>query len=91
MTNSLQLALLGAAAGAAGTTALNFLTYVDIAVRGRPASSAPEKTVETLSDKTGISIPGEEDAEENRVAGLRPLTGPGFRSSWARDHAEQGG
>ena len=75
MTNSVQLALLGAAAGAAGTTALNFLTYVDMAVRGRPASSTPEKTVETLSDKTGIPIPGDEDAEENRVAGLGPLTG----------------
>lgn len=75
MNQSLQLALFGAAAGAAGTTALNFLSYVDMAVRGRPASSTPEKTVETLSEKTGIPIPGDEDAEQNRVAGLGPLTG----------------
>ena len=75
MTHALQLALLGAAAGAAGTTALNALSYVDMAVRGRPASSTPEKTVEALSDKTGIPVPGDEDAEQNRVAGLGPLTG----------------
>ena len=53
MTNSLQLALLGAAAGAAGTTALNFLTYVDMAVRGRPASSTPEKTVRDAVGQDG--------------------------------------
>lgn len=75
MNQSVQLALLGAAAGAAGTTALNFLSYVDMAVRGRPASSTPERTVQTLSDRTGIPIPGDEDAEKNRVAGLGPLTG----------------
>lgn len=75
MTSPLRLALLGAAAGAAGTTALNGVTYVDMAVRGRPSSSTPEKTVETLSDKSGIPIPGEGDAEENRVSGLGPLTG----------------
>ena len=37
--------LRGAAAGAAGTTALNVVTYLDMAVRGRPASSTPERTV----------------------------------------------
>ncbi len=31
--------LLGAAAGAAGTTALDAVTYLDMALRGRPASS----------------------------------------------------
>ena len=75
MTNVLQLALLGAAAGAAGTTALNAVSYVDMAVRGRPTSSTPEKTVEALSDKTGIPVPGEGEAEQNRVSGLGPLTG----------------
>ena len=75
MTNRLQLALLGAAAGAAGTTALNAVTYVDMAVRGRPASSTPERTVEALSDKTGIPVPGEGEAQDDRVSGLGPLTG----------------
>ncbi len=48
MDNAQHLVLLGAAAGAAGATALNALTYVDMAVRGRPASSTPETTVERL-------------------------------------------
>ncbi|MCP9968874.1 hypothetical protein LUX57_29935 [Actinomadura madurae] len=40
----------GLAAGAAGTTALNLVTYLDMAVRGRPASSTPEQSVERLAD-----------------------------------------
>lgn len=65
----------GVAAGAAGTTALNAVTYLDMAVRGRPTSSAPEDTVEALAEKSGLSIPGDEDTRPNRVAGLGPLTG----------------
>ena len=38
--------LRGAAAGAAGTTALNVVTYLDMAIRGRPASDTPERSVE---------------------------------------------
>jgi hypothetical protein len=53
----LHLALLGAATGAAGTTALNAVTYLDMAVRGRPSSSTPEKTMEALSEKTHMAIP----------------------------------
>lgn len=67
--------LAGAAAGAAGTTALNALTYVDMAVRGRPASSTPEKTVEKASDLTGVPVPGDDSAHDNRVSGLGALTG----------------
>lgn len=74
-TSAVQLAVLGAAAGAAGTTALNAVTYLDMAVRGRPTSSTPEDTVEALSEKTRIPVPGEGDAHDNRVAGLGPLTG----------------
>ena len=75
MNHALHLALLGAAAGAAGTTALNLLTYVDMAVRGRPASSTPETTVERLSEATDVPIPGDEETRENRISGLGPLTG----------------
>jgi hypothetical protein len=70
-----QLVLAGAAAGAAGTTALNAVTYLDMAIRGRPTSSTPEATVEALSDKTHVPVPGEGDVHDNRVAGLGPLTG----------------
>jgi hypothetical protein len=67
--------LAGAAAGAAGTTALNAVTYLDMAVRARPASSTPEQTVEKLSERTGIPVPGSEEEHANRLAGLGPLTG----------------
>lgn len=65
----------GAAAGAAGTTALNVVTYLDMAVRGRPASSTPEDTVVKLADKVGVAVPGDDDVRANRLAGLGPLSG----------------
>ena len=58
--------LAGAAAGAAGTTALNAATYVDMALRGRPASSTPERSVEAITDRAGLSVPGD-GAERRRV------------------------
>jgi hypothetical protein len=67
--------LRGAAAGAAGTTALNAVTYLDMAGRGRGASSTPELTVEKLAEKAHLSIPGDEETRQNRVQGLGPLTG----------------
>ena len=68
-------ALRGAAAGAAGTTVLNTVTYLDMVLRGRGVSSTPEKTVEVLADKAHVPIPGEGETRDNRVAGLGPLTG----------------
>lgn len=71
----LKFLLKGAAAGAAGTTALNATTYLDMAVRGRPTSSTPEDTVEKLADLAHVSIPGQGEERDNRVAGLGPLSG----------------
>lgn len=68
-------ALRGAAAGAAGSTALNAVTYLDMTVRGRPASSTPERTVEKLAEKAHVPIPGEGDTRQNRLQGLGPITG----------------
>jgi len=68
-------ALRGAAAGAAGTTALNAVTYLDMVLRGRGTSSTPEDTVEKLSDKIHVPVPGEGDERVNRVSGLGALTG----------------
>ena len=65
----------GALAGAAGTTALNAVTYVDMVVRARPSSSTPEDTVTRVAEVTGARIPGDEDSRGNRVSGLGPLTG----------------
>ncbi|MEV1012004.1 hypothetical protein [Streptomyces sp. NPDC049881] len=66
---------LGAAAGAAGTTALNAVTYADMALRGRPASSTPETTVERMADLAHVSVPGDDAARGNRLTGLGALTG----------------
>jgi hypothetical protein len=63
-------------AGAAGTTALNVVTYLDMAVRGRPASSTPEQSVDMMTDAAGVDL-GEGDAAENRKAGLGPMLGLG--------------
>lgn len=65
----------GALAGAAGSTALNAATYLDMAARGRPASSTPEDTVQALAGKAGTDIPGDEETRQNRLSGLGPLLG----------------
>ncbi|HYJ75695.1 MAG TPA: hypothetical protein VEV65_08850 [Kineosporiaceae bacterium] len=75
MTSIVATALRGAAAGAAGTTALNAVTYLDMAWRGRPASSTPEDTVEKLAHAAGVEVPGDDETRKNRLAGLGPLTG----------------
>jgi hypothetical protein len=65
----------GAIAGAVGTTALNAVTYADMALRGRPASSTPERMVERSADLLGLAIPGDEQQRQARKAGLAPLLG----------------
>ena len=49
--------LRGAMAGAAGTTALNTVTYRDMAVRGRPISDSPERVVKTVVEGAGAEFP----------------------------------
>ncbi|MFA1540269.1 hypothetical protein [Actinomadura monticuli] len=66
----------GLVAGAAGTTALNVVTNLDMAVRGRPPSNTPERSVGTLADMTGVGL-GEGEKAENRKAGLGPMLGFG--------------
>ena len=65
----------GAAAGAAGTTALNAVTYLDMALRARPASDVPERVVEELAKRAGVEVPGEGDQRQNRLQGLAALSG----------------
>jgi hypothetical protein len=65
----------GLAAGAAGTTALNAVTYLDMALRGRPASELPEQAVADLARRTGRDVPGHGDLRRNRLQGLGALGG----------------
>ncbi|MFJ8630000.1 hypothetical protein [Streptomyces sp. NPDC093568] len=67
--------LYGAAAGAAGATALDVVSYGDMVLRGRPASSTPETTVRKLAQTLHLRIPGEGRAQESRVEALGALTG----------------
>ena len=48
-----RVLLKGALAGAAGTAALNGVTYLDMAVRARPASEAPQQAVDKVADRFG--------------------------------------
>lgn len=65
----------GMAAGAAGVTTLNAITYLDMAVRARPPSDTPSQAVEQLAQKAGAPIPGQGDDRDNRLGGLGPLAG----------------
>ena len=70
--------LTGIAAGAAGTTALNAVTFLDMAVRARPASTTPDDTVHRAEELTGASLsekgPDSDDAV-NRRSALGALVG----------------
>ena len=79
--------LRGAAAGAAGTTALNAVTYLDMTLRGRGTSSTPERSVERLLRLVGLDVPGDDEAiRANRVSGLGAflgiVTGVAVGASW---------
>lgn len=64
----------GLLAGLAGSSALNVVTYLDIAVRARPSSNTPEETVQRLAGAAHVPL-GPEDRAANRRAGLGPLLG----------------
>jgi hypothetical protein len=68
----------GALAGAAGTTALNAVTYLDMVLRGRPVSRTPEETIRRIEELTHRPLsadgPGSEKAA-NRRSGLGALLG----------------
>ncbi|PZF81468.1 hypothetical protein, partial [Micromonospora endophytica] len=66
--------LRGMLAGAAGTSALNIVTYLDMTLRARPASQTPEQSVDRLAGKLHVTL-GDEQAAANRRAGLGPLLG----------------
>ncbi|SFF41662.1 hypothetical protein [Blastococcus tunisiensis] len=72
MTRSLPRGLL---AGAAGTTALNLVGYVDMALRGRPASDVPERVVDAFAAETGRRVPGSGAVRESRRTALGALAG----------------
>lgn len=72
--------LRGAVAGAAGTIALDIITYADMALRGRPSSTTPAEVVRRIAERAGVSdlaTPENEAPEQikNRRTALGALTG----------------
>jgi hypothetical protein len=65
----------GALAGAAGTTALNAVTYADMTVRGRPESKLPAEMVETAAEAADVEVPGSDEARGHRTSALGALSG----------------
>lgn len=67
----------GAAAGALGTAALNLVTYLDVAVRGRPPSQVPADTVKKAAEAAHVDLSpnGDEAVAEHRATGLGALAG----------------
>lgn len=70
--------LAGIAAGAAGTTALNVATYLDMVARARPASTTPEDTVKKAEELAHLSLSEngpDSDEASNRRSALGALMG----------------
>jgi hypothetical protein len=67
----------GLGAGAAGTTALNAVTYADMALRGRGPSELPQQSIEHLAGQFGVNIPGAGETRDHRVEAFGALGGLG--------------
>ncbi|HEY0696511.1 MAG TPA: hypothetical protein VGD43_01735 [Micromonospora sp.] len=64
----------GLLAGVVGSTALNAATYLDMAVRGRPASTTPQRSAGRIVDGFGVDL-GAEPVADNRRTGIGSLLG----------------
>jgi hypothetical protein len=64
----------GLTAGMVGTELLNVTTSLDMAIRGRGASSVPQDDVQALAERTGFRL-GDGDAAENRRSAVGTLLG----------------
>ncbi|MEU2663534.1 hypothetical protein ACLQ20_11390 [Micromonospora sp. DT46] len=67
----------GAIAGAVGSAALNMVSYLDMVLRARPASSTPEESAGRVAQVAHVDL-GPEDRAANRRSGLGPLLGYGI-------------
>lgn len=67
----------GLVAGAVGTTVIEAVTWLDMAIRGRPASQMPQRTVEAGLDALGIDVPGTKAERDHRIEAFGALSGIG--------------
>lgn len=84
----LNRVLMGMAAGAVGSAALNVTTYLDMALRGRGSSGVPAQTAEKLAGMAGVELGGAtssqgpaarraQETAQNRKTGIGALLGYG--------------
>jgi uncharacterized membrane protein YeaQ/YmgE (transglycosylase-associated protein family) len=73
----------GLAAGAVGTTVLDTVTYLDMALSGRPASDAPAETVGAAADLVGLDVPDHDEAL-GALAGIATGLGVGVVAGLVR-------
>jgi hypothetical protein len=78
--NVVSHAVLGALAGAAGTAALDAVTYADMALRGRPPSELPDNMARKLAELIGcdeFAKPADRlsDRVKQQRAGIAALLG----------------
>src|SRR4051794_13932805 len=82
----LRSILIGTAAGAVGTCALNVVTYLDMTLRGRPSSDVPAQTAGKIAAAVGVDLDPHnpqqtkserEEQVEARKSGLGALMGFG--------------
>ena len=73
----LRSIVMGAAAGAVGSVALNIVTYADMVIRGRPSSNTPAEVAGKIMAKAGVDLDPEGDDEKagNRKTGIGSLMG----------------
>src|SRR5689334_8713821 len=65
----------GAIAGAAGTVALDVVTYADMALRGRPPSDVPDKVVQRAAEEAQLPLTNDDDTTKNRRSGIAAIMG----------------
>ncbi|HLG64711.1 MAG TPA: hypothetical protein VKY19_22415 [Ktedonosporobacter sp.] len=76
----LRHALNGLLAGAAGTAALNIVTYADMALRGRSSSNAPSEMVNIIAGAIHLplspqGVGAQDQMAQNRESGIGALLG----------------
>lgn len=67
----------GLIAATSGTAALNIVTYLDMALRGRPPSQVPSQAAGKLAEGFGLDLGGDDgdDKRSNRKEALGALMG----------------
>lgn len=74
----------GLLAGAAGNLVLDAVTYLDMAVRARPASDVPARTLEAGLDRAGVSVSDDQAEAAGALAGIATGVGVGVATAVVR-------